>query len=275
MNKNERPSFLKGKGAAVGIVICFVAVIALVGAYTFSNYQRDINEQIAKAEEQADELTEDMNTNESNEENTVGDTAEETNTDDIILPETDNGLTDDGDAMQNPSGENGAESTDTQSGTADENAGADGGTAASTDTSGVWFSEDSTLAWPASGAVIMGYSMDQTVFFQTLEQYQYNPAMIIGGEVGESIGASAAGIVTNIEETAQTGTTVTLDMGNGYNAIYGQLSDVPVAVGDYVGAGESLGTLGEPTKYYSVEGPNLYFEVTKDGAPVDPMNFME
>ena len=99
--------------------------------------------------------------------------------------------------------------------------------------------------------------------------------MIIGGEVGESIGASAAGIVTNIEETAQTGTTVTLDMGNGYNAIYGQLSDVPVAVGDYVGAGESLGTLGEPTKYYSVEGPNLYFEVTKDGAPVDPMNFME
>ena len=275
MNKNERPSFLKGKGAAVGIVICFVAVIALVGAYTFSNYQRDINEQIAKAEEQADELTEDMNTNESNEENTVGDTAEETNTDDIILPETDNGLTDDGDAMQNASGENGAESTGTQSGTADENAGADGGTAASTDTSGVWFSEDSTLAWPASGAVIMGYSMDQTVFFQTLEQYQYNPAMIIGGEVGESIGASAAGIVTNIEETAQTGTTVTLDMGNGYNAIYGQLSDVPVAVGDYVGAGESLGTLGEPTKYYSVEGPNLYFEVTKDGAPVDPMNFME
>ena len=275
MNKNERPSFLKGKGAAVGIVICFVAVIALVGAYTFSNYQRDINEQIAKAEEQADELTEDMNTNESNEENTVGDTAEETNTDDIILPETDNGLTDDGDAMQNPSGENGAESADTQSGTADENAGADGGTAASTDTSGVWFSEDSTLAWPASGAVIMGYSMDQTVFFQTLEQYQYNPAMIIGGEVGESIGASAAGIVTNIEETAQTGTTVTLDMGNGYNAIYGQLSDVPVAVGDYVSAGESLGTLGEPTKYYSVEGPNLYFEVTKDGAPVDPMNFME
>ena len=47
MNKNEKPSFLKGKGAAVGIVICFVAVIALVGAYTFSNYQRDIDEQVA------------------------------------------------------------------------------------------------------------------------------------------------------------------------------------------------------------------------------------
>ena len=60
MNKNERPSFLKGKGAAVGVVICFVAVIALVGAYTFRNYQRDIDEQMAKAEEQAEKLTEDM-----------------------------------------------------------------------------------------------------------------------------------------------------------------------------------------------------------------------
>lgn len=264
MNKNERPSFLRGKGAAVGIVICFVAVIALVGAYTFSNYKKDMNEQIAKAGEQAEKLTEDMEEN-SQDEGYAADTAEETNTDDILLPENNGGASDDGTGMENTSGEN----------EADENVGTDGGAETSADTSGVWFSEDSILAWPASGAVIMGYSMDQTVFFQTLEQYQYNPAMIVSGEVGETIGASAAGIVTNIEETAQTGTTVTLDMGNGYSAVYGQLSDIPVSVGDYVAAGEALGTLNEPTKYYSVEGPNLYFEVLKDGEPVDPMNFME
>ena len=39
--------------------------------------------------------------------------------------------------------------------------------------------------------MILGYSMDKTVFFQTLEQYKYNPAMIIAGEAGEMIGASA------------------------------------------------------------------------------------
>ena len=50
--------------------------------------------------------------------------------------------------------------------------------------SNLWFSEESVLTWPASGAVINGYSMDETVFFQTLEQYQYNPAMIISGEAG-------------------------------------------------------------------------------------------
>lgn len=273
MNKNERPSFLKGKGAAVGIVICFVAVIALVGAYTFSNYQQDLDEQMAKAEEQAEKLTEDMDTD--TEDTTEGIT-EETTTDDIILPEQESSMpgdVEDG-GQSRPSGEE--NNADSRSDTSGESTGTDNSAAsAAGDTSGVWFSEDSILAWPASGAVIMNYSMDQTVFFQTLEQYKYNPAMIISGEVGETIGASAAGIVTNIEETAQTGTTVTLDMGNGYSAVYGQLSDVPVAVGDYVGTGESLGTLSEPTKYYSVEGPNLYFEVLKDGEPVDPLNFME
>ena len=276
MNKNERPSFLKGKGAAVGIVICFVVVIALVGAYTFSNYQRDIEDQMAKAEEQAEELTEEMESN-------MRDTTEETTTDDIILPEADNGqgsLTESGEGgLPGQPGEETGSSSGAQNsagGTADESTEAENSSEVSSgDTSGVWFSEDSILAWPASGSVIMSYSMDQTVFFQTLEQYQYNPAMIIGGEVGEPISASAAGIVTNIEETAQTGTTVTLDMGNGYTAVYGQLSDVALSVGDYVSAGEKLGTLAEPTKYYSVEGPNLYFEILKDGEPVDPMNFME
>ncbi len=253
MNKNERPSFLKGRGAAVGIVICFVAVIALVGVYTFNNYQKDIDEQMAKAEKQADELTEDK--------------TEETTADDIVLPEAEDK-------------QDGTETADDVAyGTTDGQESADSGSAGAetsgADTSGVWFSEDSVLTWPASGAVIMGYSMDQTVFFQTLEQYKYNPAMIIGGEVGETITASAAGIVTNIEETAQTGTTVTLDMGNGYTAVYGQLTDVPLSTGDYVNAGEMIGTLNEPTKYYSVEGPNLYFEILKDGEPVDPMNFME
>ena len=263
MNNNERPSFFKGKGAAVGIVICFVAVIGLVGVYTFSNYRKEINEQMAKAEEEAEQLTEDN--------------TEETTADDILLPESEDDTEKSSMAEdENEYGETDGAAGGTDSGQSGESSGTSDGTALSgADTSGVWFGEDSVLAWPASGAVIMGYSMDQTVFFQTLDQYQYNPAMIIGGEVGETIAASAAGIVTSIDETAQTGTTVTLDMGNGYTATYGQLADVPVAVGDYVAAGASLGTLSEPTKYYSVEGPNLYFEIQKDGQPVDPMNFME
>lgn len=251
MNKNERPSFLRGRGAAVGLVICFVAVIAIAGAYTFNNYKKQMNEQVAKAEDQAEELTEDK--------------SKEAATDDIVLPEEDDKEEDGAQEEQTEI----PQETPAQDGAAGGEAPASGAAA------DVWFSEDSTLTWPASGAVLIGYSMDQTVFFSTLEQYKYNPALIIGGEVGETISASAAGIVTNIEDTAQTGTTVTLDMGNGYSAVYGQLTDVPLSVGDYVASGETVGILNEPTKYYSVEGPNLYFEILKDGTPVDPMNFME
>ena len=140
----------------------------------------------------------------------------------------------------------------------------------------VWFTEDSTLAWPASGPVVMSYSMDQTVFLPDAGAVPVQSGHDgKRGEVGEIIGASAPGIVTEIEELAETGTTVTLDRGNGYTAVYGQLTDVPLAVGDYVNTGETVGTLAEPTKYFSIEGPNLYFEVTKDGEPVDPLNYME
>ena len=53
MKNNLGPS-RRGKGAAVGLVICFVAVIALVGFFTFSRYKRDMSRQLAKAEEKTD-----------------------------------------------------------------------------------------------------------------------------------------------------------------------------------------------------------------------------
>ena len=249
MNKNERPFSLKGKGAAVGIVICFVAVIVMVGAFTFNNYKKKTSEQLAKTEEQIQDMTKEK--------------SEATTTNDIVLPE----------AEGNTSTE--SETEEEQEASTQENVVGEAAPSGSDAAAEVYFNEESILAWPASGAVLINYSMDKTVFFSTLEQYKYNPALIIGGEVGEMIGASAPGIVTNIEQSAETGTTVTLDMGNGYSAVYGQLKEVPVQIGSYLAAGEIVGYLSEPTKYYSVEGPNLYFEVLKDGEPVNPMDFME
>ena len=66
-------SFLKGKGAAIGIVVCFMAVLAVVGTYTVGNYKKDMKEQMAKAEKEAEQFTEDN--------------TKETTTDEILLPE--------------------------------------------------------------------------------------------------------------------------------------------------------------------------------------------
>ena len=50
----------------------------------------------------------------------------------------------------------------------------------------------------------MSYSMDKTVYFQTLDQYKYNPAVIIEGAEGDQVLCGAPGIVKSIDVSAQT-----------------------------------------------------------------------
>ena len=137
------------------------------------------------------------------------------------------------------------------------------------------FDAAADLSWPLQGNVILNYNMDQTVYFATLDQYKYNPAVIIQAEVNTPVNAVASGKVTSIETSEETGITMTVDLGDGYSARYGQLKEVPKNQGDYVESGETIGYVSEPTKYYSVEGANLYFQLLKDGAPVNPMEHLE
>lgn len=137
------------------------------------------------------------------------------------------------------------------------------------------FDAEAGLLWPVSGSVILDYSMDQTVYFTTLEQYKYNPAVIISGNVNDKVKAAASGKIVEVSTNEVTGCTVTMDIGDGYTAIYGQLKEVPYEAGAYVEAGNTLGFVNEPTKYYALEGSNLYFALEKDGAPVDPVEFFQ
>ena len=48
-----------------------------------------------------------------------------------------------------------------------------------------------------------------------------------------------------------------------------------VLQGDIISSGDVIGKVAAPTKYYSVEGPNVYFRLTKDGRPVNPLSNLE
>ena len=137
------------------------------------------------------------------------------------------------------------------------------------------FQERDNLGWPVAGNVLINYSMDKTVYFPTLQQYKYNPAIVIAASEGENITASADGRVLSVFEDAQLGHGITIDIGNGYELTYGQLKDIMVLQGDMVSAGDVLGKVAAPTKYYSEEGPNVYFKLTKDGVPVNPLSCLE
>lgn len=136
------------------------------------------------------------------------------------------------------------------------------------------FSEDTVLQTPVSGQILIPYNMENTVYFPTLNVYKCNPSVVIASEVGTQVAAVANSQVKSISNDAQTGLTVTMDMGNGYEAVYGQLQDVSLEEGSMVQAGEIIGTIAEPTKYYTEEGSNLYFALTKDGQTIDPTLYL-
>ena len=137
------------------------------------------------------------------------------------------------------------------------------------------FTEDSIMEWPVRGTVLVEYNTDETVYYPTLDQYRVSPAIALQAVEDAPVYAAADGQVLSVVQDACTGTTVTMELGNGYQAVYGQLKDLTVAEGDTVKEGEVIGNISAPTKYYSVEGPNLYFAMKKDGVPVDPFEYLE
>lgn len=249
-------------------VLSFVAAIAIVGTYTFRDYRQTQKENalaLKKAELAKAEETE---------------KSEAANADKIVNYVEDSANKDASRQSKSSDGTGrGGQpgSSDSGKGTSDgaENAGTDDAASPTAGNSqNVNFTSNSKLLWPVKGNILMNYSMDKTVYFSTLDQYKYNPALVISGAEGDQVIASAPGIVKSIDKTAQTGTTVNVDIGGGYELFYGQLKEVPVKTGDHVDSKTVLGYVSQPTKYYSVEGCNVYFEMRKDGQPVNPMEYL-
>lgn len=133
------------------------------------------------------------------------------------------------------------------------------------------FDQETGLLWPVEGKVLMEYSADKVVYFKTLAQYRTNPALIISAKVGEVVKASADGVVKEITTSEETGRTLTMSIGDNFTVSYGQLKGITVQTGDRVSEGQVIGKVAAPTKYYSMEGANLYYQVKENTETVNPM----
>ena len=254
------------KATLAALVICFVAMITVVGVYTFGSTQEKERNQTTPLNLD----TEQANTNDIINENTSKDIES--------YQYLENGVVTNDHINENT--ERKVESqvepqVDTKVDTKIESV-VDKPVATNQEiTQQVTFTENSSMMWPISGGVIMKYNMEEPVYFATLDQYKRNPAMIIQGTVGDEVMAAARGIVADISANEKTGNTIMVDIGGGYTVLYGQMGEVSVEAGSIVEKGQVLGTLAEPTKYYSVEGPNLYFQMLYKGETVDPLMFLE
>lgn len=284
VKRKRKSTFMGGRAVTVAFSLCLLAVVAMIGMYTVGKSdqkQKELKQQVADAEQkQAEELAkrqEEIKVQEEKEE-------EEQKQEVSSATAKRQKETEDTNETADRSVTYGAElESDFQSEQAeiaenlviDEMEEASGADVMVEEPTLSFSPEMDKLLWPVAGNVILDYSMNKSVYFSTLDQYKYNPAVIIQGSPDASVMCAAQGKVTKIETLEETGTTVTMDIGDGYELIYGQLKELTVKEGDYLKAGETLGYISDPTKYFAKEGCNLYFEVRKDGESVDPMTLLQ
>lgn len=275
MENKEGKNFTRKRGAALLLCLCLVGAAAFATFYTMNTAEKN---QEQTTEQSAEEQARIEEANAARK--AVKDTEEsEKSTEEAEV----NGATLENEIEEDPASlvkESTEEETDKED-TLDEEEIEDAGSSnveaslENTTSPTVNFTDNDTLTWPVAGNVILDYSMDSSIYFPTLKQYKYNPALVIGAEVGSQVLSAAKGIVETVEIDDETGTTITMDIGNDYELIYGQLKEVAVSEGDVVETGSLIGYISEPTKYYCEEGSNLFFEMKKNGEPVDPFLYLE
>ena len=271
VKRKKKSGFGVSRSTTVALGLCFLAVVTMIGMYTVGRteeQQKQLEQQVSEAEQAVKAREEQLarERRQAEERQAAAAAASRDQADKT-------GKTKDGPELESEYESETADLPVTEDETVllQETAGE---ALAQTEPALSFSGEQGSLLWPVAGTILLDYSMDKTIYFPTLDQYKCNPALVIQGNAGQSVLSAADGKVTGLETLEETGLTMTMDIGDGYELIYGQLQDAAVQEGSYVKAGELLGYLAEPSRYYSKEGCSLYFEVKKDGTSVDPKTLL-
>ena len=120
------------------------------------------------------------------------------------------------------------------------------------------------LDWPVAGRVVSGFGRTVHPQFKTAVPH---PGLDIAAPEGTDIRASLEGKVVYSSWLRGYGLTAILEHAGGLMSVYAHAAALLVEVGEEVKRGQLLGKVGDTG---SLRGPFLYFELRKDGKPVDP-----
>lgn len=138
------------------------------------------------------------------------------------------------------------------------------------------FNGEKLMLWPTDGNVVSVYSPEVLVYNQTLDQYKTNDSIGIATTKGADVFASYDGIVKKISKSVDQGNYIMIDHGNGWITTYSQLDDsMKVAVGDQVQKGQQIGTISTPSTQNVMLGTHLDFKVTKNDESINPLDVLE
>ena len=92
-----------------------------------------------------------------------------------------------------------------------------------------------------------------------------------GGETGDNVVATAAGIVTWAGERYGYGNLVEIEHGDGLITRYGHNQSLRVAVGEVVTKGQPVAVMGSTGRS---TGAQVHYEVIRNGQQIDPLPFV-
>ena len=128
---------------------------------------------------------------------------------------------------------------------------------------------------PLTGETIAAFSVDALSYNETLGDWRTHDGVDIAADIGTPVLAACSGTVTAIENDDLLGTCVKIMHDGGYESTYANLQSIPtVGEGQYVSAGQVIGSVGATSLSESSSRPHLHFSVTKDGTPMDPNDFL-
>ena len=128
---------------------------------------------------------------------------------------------------------------------------------------------------PLSGQTVAAYAMNCLSYNPTTRDWRVHDGLDIAAQAGSPVVAAADGTVVAVENSDTMGKIVVIAHVQGYETTYASLAtDVPVAPGDHVTMGQTIGYVGNTALLETALGDHLHFAVTQNGKSVDPTSFL-
>lgn len=100
------------------------------------------------------------------------------------------------------------------------------------------------------------------------KEYKMHYGVDLPGTTGTPVVATRSGVITTAVFHRTCGNHIWINHGDGYKSVYMHLDTMMVSEGQYVVAGQQIGTLGNTG---GSTGPHLHFGVALNGVYLDPM----
>lgn len=134
--------------------------------------------------------------------------------------------------------------------------------------------ETLSFGMPVNGTISQEYSDTVLVWNDTLGQYQVHLGVDFTGD-DLSVFAAERGTVSETGYDLLNGYYVVVSHDDGYESRYYSLAEnLEVETGDEVTKGQLLGTMAATRGSESLAGNHLHFEMSKDGADINPLEVL-